>query len=394
VIFFAALAACAGALIWWRYAGQRDLNREWEHAQLALDVDDFPTARRTLEICRQGWPLRADVVFELARLERRTGNSKRARQGLLEARRLGCPADQIENEVLLLQAESGGVKAVAPRLQPLPSADPREASFAFEALVKGWLQLSNLGDAHITCDTWTARFPDDWRARYWLGWVLEKESYAALAVDQFRLAAKANPTNFDVQLRLAEALVSTSAYPEALPCIESCLKSKPDDARARLAHARCLQALGDTRRAEEVLQSLLHDDSQNAAALLLQARLRLGQEDAAGAVESARRAATLDPANAAAASTLAEALRGVGQDAEAVTREETARRLTEQTERITQLARDAARNPRDAETRYQLGSLLFSLGRRGEAISWWRGALTIDPEHAKAKKALQDLSDH
>jgi Flp pilus assembly protein TadD len=183
-----------------------------------------------------------------------------------------------------------------------------------------------------------------------------------------------------------------SDFPSALPHLDACAAARPDDPAVCFARARCLQAVGRTDEAESTLRTLVTNNPRHGPALLLLARLLLGREDAAGAVDFARQAARLDPNNPVPAATLAEGLRGVQSDKEAAAWEDKARTLTEQNERIVSLSMAAKYNPRDVETRYQLGTLLMGLGRVDEAVRWFRAGLVIDPNHVPTRQALAKLA--
>lgn len=386
------LILCAGAVAaWWHYTTRARFAHRWAEAQLALEIDDFPRARQALLSCQGEQPEDARVSFTLARMERRAGDAKMARNWLLDAKRLGWPADEIETEDLLGQALLGSVRQVAPRLRKVLDGDPSKAAAAYEAIVKGYVQIHALPEAHLACQEWVARCSGDWRARYWMGWILEAENYGTLAVEQYRIAAEANPADFDVRFRLAESLLNVSDFPAALPHIDACLQTKPTDPAVRFARARCLQALGKDGEAEPILQDLLRENPRHVPALVQLARLRLGQENPSGAVAAARRAVELEPTNAVAIGALAEALRAVQSD-EADAWEAKAKDLTEQKDQVNVLTREAVYHPRDAEVRYRLGELLLKLGRKDEAISWWKGALAIDPQHKPTRDALAALS--
>ena len=51
--------------------------------------------------------------------------------------------------------------------------------------------------------------------------------------------------------------------------------------------------------------------------------------------------------------------------------------------RAAALRSSAERNPRDAETRVQLGNLYFDAERFDDAVRWYEEALKIDPKHSK-----------
>jgi tetratricopeptide (TPR) repeat protein len=381
------LVVSAG-VAWWFVVPRLRSARARDAARTALAADDFPAARQTLQVWRELSPNDPDVYVDLARLEERVGDFQKALARLQEARHVGLPSQKMEFEQLLAQALGGGVAVVAPRLQAVAKGNTAEAGLAYEFLTRGWILVGAVSQAHLVCDAWVARFPDDWRGHYWLGWVLESEGYHAFAAEEYRRAHEANPRNFDARFRLAETLVNMSDYPPALPLLDACVTARPDDPAVRYARARCLQALGRNDEAESTLQKLVAQNPQHGPALLLLARLLLGREDAKDAVDFAQRAARLDPTNPVPAATLAEALRGVQSDKEAAAWEDKARTLTEQNERIANLAKAAKYNPRDVETRYQLGTLLVGLGRVDEGVRWLRAGLAIDPNHVPTRQAL------
>jgi tetratricopeptide (TPR) repeat protein len=382
----------AGLLVWWFLVPHLSASRQWRAAMTALDADDFPAARRALLDCQAAWPRSPDVALALARLERRSGDPRKARDLLEEARRMGCAADRADFEQLLLQAQAGGVRAAEARLTAAVGGNLPDASLACEALVKGYLQTNDRARAHLTCDTWVGRHPGDWRGHLWMGTVLQMEGYTALAAEEFRAATEANPANAGVRFRFADALVALSEFPRALPYLELCRDANPDDPNVRFSLARCLHALGKGEEAEAYAESLVLENPAHGPALLLLARIRLGREDAAGALKYARRAAELSPGDAVVAGTLAEALRGVQSDQEAAAWEEKARAITEQNDRLATLTRDMNYHPRDVGVRYELGTLLLRLGRKEEAIRCWRSALAIDKDHKPTLDALRSLA--
>ncbi len=385
-----ALVAC-GAAAWWYATGRSSgETREWRAAREALAADDFAAARKYLLRCREFSPRNPEVLLALARLERRGGDASRAAEWLSEARRSGAPPAKVDFENLLLQAQSA-VAAAEPRLRAALAGGQPDAGLAYEALVKGWLQAGAVERAHLACDRWVAGFPDDWRAHYWLGWVLEKERYAALASEQYSLALDGCPSNVGARFLLARTLLDQSEYLRAYPLLEECARARPDDPAVRFAVARCLQALGREGEAEASLQALVRENTMHAPAYLLLARLRLGRDDPTGALECARRAAELEPFNAAAASTLAEALRGVGSGAEADRWEKKAVSLTEGNERVAALTRQARLRPLSVAECYELGTRLRDLGRTQEAVRWLRGGLAVDPNHKPSQEALAAL---
>jgi tetratricopeptide (TPR) repeat protein len=384
--------AAAGLGGWWYVAPRLRASSELRSALAALDADDFPAARSSLLRCRELRPDDPEVCFVLARLERRGGDPRKAQELLQEAGRLGWSPEKVAFERALLQVQAGKVTQFAGPMRAAFQGDRADAILAYEAVVRGWLQLQDVGAAHLDCKAWVDRFGDDWRAHYWWGLILEAEGYHALAAQAYQTALDANPGNSRVRQRLAETLVNLSEFPRALPHLEACRAANPTDPDVRFSLARCLQALGRDGEAEELLQELVREYPRRGPALLLLARVRLDREDPAGAAEFARRDVALEPFNPLAAAALAEALRGQHADKEAAVWEEKARTLTEQNERLAALTRTVKSRPADVEARYELGILLRDLGRGAEAVQCWRGGLAIDPNHKPTREALAALS--
>ena len=184
---------------------------------------------------------------------------------------------------------------------------------------------------------------------------MESENHGGLAEEQYRLAANANPGNFDVRFRLAESLLNMSDFPAALPHLDWCLNTRPTDPAVRFARL-LLASPGEKSGSRSDRGGIDSGESVERAGPHPALCARLGCEDPANAVDFARRAVRLEPANSVAASTLAEALRGIQLVEEAAAWEEKARTLTERKERVTVLTRDALYHEHDVEVRYQLGS--------------------------------------
>jgi tetratricopeptide (TPR) repeat protein len=60
-------------------------------------------------------------------------------------------------------------------------------------------------------------------------------------------------------------------------------------------------------------------------------------------------------------------------------------------DRFTKLHTQAIKNADDVDLRYQLGELARQLDKPLLAVSWFEAALALDPQHEKARQALQGL---
>ena len=68
-------------------------------------------------------------------------------------------------------------------------------------------------------------------------------------------------------------------------------------------------------------------------------------------------------------------------------------RLRDQWQQFTQLHQQAIGEPTNAETRFQLGLLARELDKRELAVDWFAAAVGLDPQHAAARQALQEMAN-
>jgi tetratricopeptide (TPR) repeat protein len=163
-----------------------------------------------------------------------------------------------------------------------------------------------------------------------------------------------------------------------------------------------LQA-GDLRGAHERLQAIVGEHPDCVEALRLLGGLRLGSGDAAGAEALLRRALALDPNWAPTLATLGELLLngGRGEEAEPLLRR-AATKLPQAAlllarhysgsqrpaEALALLAPLCAAGPPNAELATQHVAVLAALGRRDEAVDFYRRAATAAPTDPVAAHAL------
>jgi tetratricopeptide (TPR) repeat protein len=360
----------------------------WRRAAEAADRADWAAARRHLDACRAAWPESGEVRFAAARAARRAGDPDAAAADLRDARRLGWPAEAVQLEELLVQAQAGVPRAERPLRDRLAAGHPEEPVI-FEALARGALQCRSARSAHRWASLWAERHPDDWYARYWLGAALEAGAEPELAAEQYARAAAGNPGHADTRRRLGEVYRRLGRYPEAVAELEAAAAARPDDPAAIVGLAHAQREVGRPADAARTLDRLPAGDPP-AAALQLRGLLALDADRPADAVGWLERADARDPHDRATLLALAAALRQSGRAADADRADARAREREADGKALDEAAREAVARPDDPAPRHRAGTLCLKLGRPDDALRWLVGGLALDPAHGPTRAALAD----
>ena len=198
----------------------------------------------------------------------------------------------------------------------------------------------------------------------------------------------------EIRTELAEVYIRLRKYQEAKKQLE---QLSPDTAPSVQAtafayRAECAMALGDFVEAEQLVRQCIRKDptlpdGQRILGLLA---MQTGKpEDAKQALENAAR---LDPGNDRVFFQLSNVLRQLGQtDAADAAYNKHQQIKTLKLEYI-ELNVQAAQQTDNARVRVRIASIAEQLGDYQAAVSWYRGALGIDPENKKALTGIRRAS--
>ena len=198
----------------------------------------------------------------------------------------------------------------------------------------------------------------------------------------------------EIRTELAEVYIRLRKYQEAKKQLE---QLSPDTAPSVQAtafayRAECAMALGDFVEAEQLVRQCIRKDptlpdGQRILGLLA---MQTGKpEDAKQALENAAR---LDPGNDRVFFQLSNVLRQLGQtDAADAAYNKHQQIKTLKLEYI-ELNVQAAQQTDNARVRVRIASIAEQLGDYQAAVSWYRGALGIDPENEKALTGIRRVS--
>jgi tetratricopeptide (TPR) repeat protein len=165
-------------------------------------------------------------------------------------------------------------------------ADPRPRLQAAELRVKAGEQLDR---ALLDVDVARSLSPEDPRAHYLFGLLMEERGEAATAKDAYQTALALNDTHDDARFRLAGLYFRERAFGPAAEAYGRYVKAHPDASGARLQLAAALEQMGDKSRAEAELKAMYADPKTREMAGRRLAELydRSGREHDAAKIRAA-----------------------------------------------------------------------------------------------------------
>lgn len=228
------------------------------------------------------------------------------------------------------------------------------------------------------------------------------------AAEALERALLLRPDAHQWRVELAEIYIERGWDGEAVAELGHVLASTPDDARLWRMRAGAHFRLRNLDAARADLVQALRRDGRDAASYALLARVLYEQSFDARALDAARRAVELEPAEPEHRALLARVLRALGRRAEAAAELQAALAdggpaawwadLAEDWESLgeTERAADAWRKaaeaaPGDATPRFRLGRLLAKAGDLRGAIQRLREAVSLRPDFASARARLAEM---
>lgn len=198
----------------------------------------------------------------------------------------------------------------------------------------------------------------------------------------------------EIRTELAEVYIRLRKYQEAKKQLEqlSADAAPSVQATAFAYRAECAMALGDFVEAEQLVRQCIRKDptlpdGQRILGLLA---MQTGKpEDAKEALENAAR---LDPGNDRVFFQLSNVLRQLGQTDAADAAYNKHQQIKILKLEYIELNVQAAQQTDNASVRVRIASIAEQLGDYQAAVSWYRGALGIDPENEKALTGIRRVS--
>jgi tetratricopeptide (TPR) repeat protein len=386
------LALATGALALAGGAARVWVNRHLERARAEVALGHNAAARPHLEVCLRARPDDPDALALAARVARRGGGLDEAELILMRLEAVHGTTEPLVLERLLLRAARGEVEAVEPQLLARAVADGDDAELAREGLITGLIARFRWADAARGLRDWRARAPGSTTALLLAGKLEEQRQGTEQAVALYRELLAHDPDHDEARLRLAGLLVRNRHGAEALAAVDPLRARLPGHAEVTVLWAKALLLEGRTAEGRAALTECLRAHPDHAEALLERGALALADGDETEAVALMRRARDREPGNLIAQTQYAFALARTGRAAEAAEARARADALKADLERIADLVGGPLQaRPNDPTVHHEIALIALRTGRPDEALRWFHSALSADPGHAPAHRALAQL---
>ncbi|MSR57930.1 MAG: tetratricopeptide repeat protein [Planctomycetaceae bacterium] len=367
-------------------------------ARVALrlgDTEDVQRALLTLEAALGvERPDRPELLYLLARAQRRAGDLDEALAGLRRAEKSGWPAGQVQEQRRLAAMQRGRFEDPGHSLDKLLRQDASDESAyeVYEAMAKGYLHSYRFSDALHCLDFWiewrpAATDPRMWRAGIW-GQVQNWQR----ANDDYRAILHVKPAHRAARLALAgNLLMQMNQANEAHREFLLCLAHSPGDVEAVLGIAACERQLADPQSAERRLALLLEREltpDQRASVQLELGQILLERRDTVEAIRLLEQVVVADPLSRMAHYALGQACAAGGERERAAGHFDRSRVLGEQLDRLTDITTALISHPEKVDLRFEAGRILMDQGMHLEGAAWMSTALMYDANHQKTHAAL------
>jgi tetratricopeptide (TPR) repeat protein len=263
-------------------------------------------------------------------------------------------------------------------------------SEAFRWLAAALYELGDQPSTVAALTRVTELEPDDAKAWRTLAFLNKESGEFEQALSAYEETLRLEPVQPTVRFELAETLIATGRYSDALPVLAECRGAVPEpDRRTLVVH--CLEFVDEPERFRALLATSVTEFPDHPGLLSFQARIDLMEGRIDQAADRLSRVLAVDPFHAQAYYQRGLANRRLGKVAEAESDLAHAAELHALTAEMDRLNREAGINPEDPETLYQLGRVSALLGKRELAASWYVASLACDPGHAGSRLALKML---
>ncbi|MEO1524706.1 MAG: tetratricopeptide repeat protein [Planctomycetota bacterium] len=250
-----ALTAVAGYFFWHlprqkvRLASRDIQSLRFQAA--ARQLQDYPS-----------WGLELGRVhFLLARMSRHQSGYVAALEHLRIARAARYDDQALTRERALLQIQNGQpASSQADRLDTFCSQAPEDRSEIYTVFINGYLRERNTAEAIKLLDRWAKELPQDGRADYTRGIMLQRAGKESEALNYYREATKKSPRLIDGYLAQARTHAAHWRYEQAVTAYRRALKVDPDRLSIQIALGKALWILRKGDEAVAVLEPITKSD--------------------------------------------------------------------------------------------------------------------------------------
>lgn len=215
--------------------------------------------------------------------------------------------------------------------------------------------------------------PTDYRPHLLKGHMLADTEQYRPAIQEYAAALKRSPPALveeEILPAMAAAQMQDRQYVEAV----ATLTRAPRTGANLALYAECEMAQGHADAAEKLVKEAQSLDARAPGLFKVLGRLRLDDGRPSEAVPALRKAVEADPRDYESRHQLAQALRSIGEVAQADAEAKRAVETTEQIAKLAELNKQAIDHPTDAEVRLELAELCEQLGMTKLAAMWHKAA--------------------
>ena len=398
LILAGTLAVLMGLSTFWLFPGYL----AWQaislmkSSRLLLAAEYFKKAE--LKISRD-----PEFLIHRARLHRKISEFDEMSKVLEKAVTAGASPLDISTERRMADAQRGNLSSLEPELPRLFSnyRDPDEVC---EAFVLGCLLKYRLQDAMELISVWEADFPNDDRANYLRGRILEHRQNLDDALFEYEAALGKNSYNAAASFSAGRVLSTKKDLEAALSRFLDCSKTLGDPRPGLIAAAGCCRILG---RLDETKKYITLAEGYSKGDLLLAYRLvgetsesakaRLATErgelaflasDFSAAADFFQTAVDTSPADWRVRYRLSQAQEKVGRTVDAKATADRVKATRAALEECDPLITLLKREPNNVDARFRIGITFLEHVSFDQGIIWLDSVLDIDPDHQGAHEAL------
>jgi tetratricopeptide (TPR) repeat protein len=255
-------------------------------------------------------------------------------------------------------------------------------------LAAAYYDLGAISQTVVELERISKDAPTDPRPERLLGLIAKDGEQYPMAIGHYEESLKRDAQQSERQnvlVELAESQIKQGQFKEALVTLEKCTGS----AIVSTWMADCLSSLGKFEAAHDRLREALEAEPKYFPAKLSQGKLYLDNGQVEEAIQALKQAIEWEPQSSQAHFQLSQALRQLGRAEEADAELHTMREIQKLEREFTDLHDAASNRPADADVRYRIGELAQLLGKPKLPAVWYRAALAINPNHLKARAALE-----
>lgn len=330
----------------------------------------------------------------LAQAYRQVGQKDAFERQLELAGSMGLPAETVQGEKLLMDAQLGLLQAPESRVASYLETNPGDFDDAARALVFGLLRNQDLEAANRFLNLWQTQSPEaPWIPTFRSMMHLARRDWKN-ALLEIEPALKRHPEFVPLYLQAGIAYQGDQQLELAESMLDRYLRSQPENAEALLRYSEVLRKLGKAPEALERIETSLAgmDDPERQVqpSLRLQmAKLYLDADENQKAIDTLDSMAKKWPEDVEVASTLSQAYQRLGDEQRSSLLAAIADQGQKQTVLADRMLFELLNNPnRTASQCYELGHLLLHKQSRENGVYWLEAALKLDENFAPAHQDL------